>query len=103
LPVVVYYETSVSPSEYDAVVSRIRFHDDLPAGLLMHTAAVTDDRHMRILDVWDSREAHEHFAASRLNPAVAAIVGEAETRTGLEVHELHSLVRPLGIGHAALT
>jgi hypothetical protein len=58
---------------------------------------------MRIVDVWESREAHDKFAEGRLNPAIAAVLGgQVETRTSFEVHEVHSLVKPLGTRRAAV-
>jgi hypothetical protein len=103
VPVVVQYNTSVRPAEYDAVISRLRFHDDPPPGLIMHTAAVGDDGCMRIVDVWESRAAHEHFAERRLDPAILAVLGREDgPKTGFEIHDLHSLVKPLGSGHVAV-
>jgi hypothetical protein len=97
VPVVVQYTTDVGPEEYDEIVSSLRFHDDLPAGLIMHTAAVTENGGMKIFDVWHSREAHDRFAESRLRPAIVAVVGsERAGGTGPEIHQVHSLVRPVG-------
>jgi hypothetical protein len=97
VPVVVQYTTDVGPDEYDAVVSGMRFHDELPEGLIVHTAAVTGDGQMRVFDVWQSQEAHARFVESRLKPAISEVVG-AE-RSGQpshpEVHQLHSLVKPI--------
>ncbi len=96
MPIVVQYTTSVSVAEYDEVVSRIRFHDDPPEGLVMHTAAVNGEGRMRIFDVWRSLESHDRFAEDRLRPAIAEVVGQEYADAGdhLEVHELHSLVSP---------
>jgi hypothetical protein len=97
VPVVVQYTTDVGPDEYDAVVSSMRFHDEPPDGLIVHTAAVTSNARMRVFDVWQSQEAHDRFVERRLKPAISAVVGEE--RDGRlhapEVHQLHSLVKPL--------
>ena len=95
--IVVQYTTAVGPDEYDEVVSKIRFHDEPPSGLIMHTAAVTEDGRMRVFDVWRSLEAHDEFAASRLRPAVVEVVGEERARSDDQrVLQLHSLVTPVG-------
>jgi hypothetical protein len=97
VPVVVQYTSDVGPDEYDAVVSSMRFHDEPPEGLIVHTAAVTSDGRMRVFDVWQSQEAHDRFVEDRLKPAISAVVGE--DRDGPprapEVHQLHSLVKPI--------
>jgi hypothetical protein len=95
--IVVQYTSSAGPDEYDQVVSNIRFHDEPPAGLIMHTAAVTDEGHMRIFDVWRSREQHDEFTASRLTPALVEVIGEERAATSdRKTLTLHSLVKPAG-------
>ena len=98
MPIVVQYTTNVGPDEYDEVVLKIRFHDDPPPGLIMHTAAVTEEGRMRVFDVWRSRAAHDEFATARLRPAIAAVVGDnrAEAAEDPRVLQLHSLVKPVG-------
>jgi hypothetical protein len=97
MPIVVQYTTSVGVEVYDEVVTEIQFHDDLPDGLMVHTAAINADGRMRIYDVWRTWEAYEHFDATRLRPALSKLLGEhlAEHAADLEVHELHSLVSPI--------
>jgi hypothetical protein len=94
--IVVQYTTSVTAAQYDEVISRIRFHDDPPEGLVVHTAAVTAEGRMRIFDVWKSLESHDRFAEGRLRPAIIEVVGESYAENGSfrQVHELHSLVQP---------
>lgn len=96
MPIVVEYTTAVSAAEYDEVISRIRFHDDPPEGLVVHTAAVNGEGRMRIFDVWRFLENHDRFAEDRLRPAIAEVVGQeyADNGSRVEVHELHSLVKP---------
>ncbi len=96
MAIVVQYTTSVSAAQYDEVISRIRFHDEPPEGLVVHTAAVTAEGRMRIFDVWKSLESHDRFAEDRLRPALAEVVGEGYAENGgyRQVHELHSLVQP---------
>lgn len=98
MPVVVQYTTDVGQEQYDLVAAAIRFHDDPPAGLIVHTAAVTHHGRMRIFDVWESIEDHDRFVEHRLRPATLMLVGDRVPRwPEPEVHHLHSLVR----GYAA--
>jgi hypothetical protein len=94
VPIVLSYTTNVGPEEYDDVVTRIRYHDELPEGLIMHTAAVTAAGELRVIDIWESREHHERFLAVRGCPALFDITGEQRVARDAEVLELHSLVRP---------
>jgi hypothetical protein len=97
MPIVVQYTTEIGPDQYDAVVSGMRFHDELPEGLIVHTAAVTSDGRMRVFDVWQSQAAHDRFVEGRLKPAIAAVIGDenGEQPPAPEVHQLHSLVKPV--------
>jgi hypothetical protein len=97
MPIVVQYTTKVGVDVYDEVVADIQFHDDLPDGLVVHTAAISDDGGMRVFDVWRTLDAYEHFDATRLRPALTRLLGAeaAEHAIDLEMHELHSLVSPV--------
>ncbi len=98
MPVVIQYTTDVGQEEYDSVAASIRMHDEPPRGLIVHTAAVTDDGRMRIFDVWKTRKDHDRFVEERLRPAAAALMGGRLTSwPEPEVHHLHSLVRPLAL------
>ena len=63
---------------------------------MVHTAAVNEEGQIRVFDVWRSLESHDPFAAERLRPAIAEVVGSeyADDDSRREVHELHSLLRP---------
>ena len=97
MSIVVEYTTNVGVDAYDEVVADIQFHDELPDGLVVHTAAITEDGRMRIFDIWRTREEYEHFDATRLRPALSRLLGDdlADHGIDLEVHELHSLVTPI--------
>ena len=101
MPVVVQYTTDVGREEYDTVALAIRFHDEPPPGLIVHTAAVTGDGRMRIFDVWNTLEDHDRFVEERLRPATLMLVGDRLTGwPEPEVHDLHSLVRPRSLAGA---
>jgi hypothetical protein len=94
VPIVLQYTTNVGPEEYDEVVARIRYHDDLPEGLILHTAAVTDEGEMRITDIWESRGHHDRFLQARGCPTLLEVTGDQRVARASETLELHSLVRP---------
>ena len=101
MPVVVQYTTDVGREEYDTVVSAISFHDEPPLGLIVHTAAVAGVGRMRIFDVWKTLEDHDRFVEERLRPATLLLVGDRLTSwPEPEIHELHSLVRPIPLAVA---
>jgi hypothetical protein len=52
----------------DDVTREMGVESDPPAGLVLHTHFEEDGR-IRVVDVWDSREAYEEFQQSRLMPA----------------------------------
>jgi len=97
MPIVVQYTTKVDVDTYDEVVTDIEFHDDLPEGLMVHTAAISEDGRMRIFDIWRTRAAYEDFDRTRLRPAIARLLGGdlEDHAEDLEVHDLHSLVAPV--------
>ena len=90
MPIVLSYRTNVNPDEYDDVVTRIRYHDELPEGLIMHTAAVTGEGDMLVVDIWETREHHDRFLAIRGCPALRDVTGEQRRADATEV-----LVRPV--------
>jgi hypothetical protein len=60
---------------------------DLPAGLVAHTCAVTDDG-IVVVDVWDSADSLEQFARDRLSAALAESGLGAATPRISAVHNL---------------
>jgi hypothetical protein len=52
--------------QYDAIAERINA-EGIPDGAVIHTAAETPDG-VRIMDVWESREAFERFQEERIMP-----------------------------------
>jgi hypothetical protein len=82
----------------DAVTDEMGVETTPPAGMLVHTHFEQDGR-VHVVDIWDSSEAHEAFAATRLMPAMGkvsaargvdlAAAGPPET----VVTEVHRLVR----------
>jgi hypothetical protein len=82
----------------DAVTEEMGVDNDPPEGLIVHTHFEEGGR-AHIVDVWESAEAHQRFAESRLNPAmgkVAATRGFDMARAGepeMSMTDVHRMVR----------
>lgn len=55
--------------QYDAVHSHMRVDEDPPEGMIFHSAGPIEGG-WGVIDFWDSREAFDRFAQSRLQPAM---------------------------------
>jgi hypothetical protein len=86
-----------TPEIYDAVAAKLAVENDPPAGMIVHTAIAEQGGGMRIVDVWESREAFESFRDQRLMPAVESVLSERGiTPAGpptYEFSEIHDLVK----------
>ncbi|HSJ73342.1 MAG TPA: hypothetical protein VK904_03420 [Miltoncostaeaceae bacterium] len=82
---------------YDAINERMGVRDDLPEGLIVHTAGVTASGGFRVVDVWESREAWDRFNDERLGPAVREVIGGLDPHPPpprTEIYELYNVLRP---------
>jgi hypothetical protein len=59
----------------DAVAEEMGVDNDPPVGLIVHTHFQKDGR-VHIVDVWESDEAYERFADTRLNSAMAKVAAD---------------------------
>src|SRR3954451_3648807 len=66
----------IGPGMYDAVNARLDVEHDPPEGQLAHIAGFVEEGHLRVVDVWESQEAHDRFRDERLMPAIAATAKE---------------------------
>ena len=85
-------ELPISREEYDRLNAEIV---DDPPGLILHTASEKDGK-MRIVDVWESKDAYERFEQATLMPAMGRI-GAAPPAGGpppRDEYEVHNLRRP---------
>ena len=85
-------ELPVSREEYDRVNAEI---GDDPPGLILHTASEKDGK-MRIVDVWESKDAYERFEQATLMPAMSRI-GAAPPAGGpppREEYDVHNMRGP---------
>jgi hypothetical protein len=82
----------------DEVTEQMGVDSSPPAGLIVHTHYEHDGR-VHVVDVWESAEAHQSFAESRLMPAmgkVAAARGFDLTAAGppdITYTDVHRTVR----------
>ncbi len=83
-----------SRDAYEKVMEKLGSADDPPAGLIIHTASELDGR-VRVVDVWESREASEAFERDRLMPAFAAagITPEMQAQAQPERSETFDVLR----------
>ena len=82
-------ELPVGREEYDRLNAEI--HGD-PPGLILHTSSEKDGK-MRIIDVWESKDAYERFEQETLMPAMGRIgaeppAGGPPPRDEFEVHNM---------------
>jgi hypothetical protein len=64
---------------YDGVTEKLFGHvpmqeGDAPEGLIVHSAGQGDQGYY-VYDIWESREAFEHFMNERLGPALGEVMG----------------------------
>jgi len=55
-------------AQYDAIHSKMDVDNNPPAGMIFHSAGPIDGG-WGVIDFWESREAFDRFAESRLMPA----------------------------------
>ena len=81
---------------YDRVSEKMNVQGDPPAGMIAHTASVTDDGRILIVDIWESQDAFDRFEEERLAPALREAMGgdPPEGAADVTVHEVHNLVVP---------
>jgi hypothetical protein len=61
---------------YDKVNERLGLEDNLPTGMIVHTATPMDRGGIRFFDVWESQEDLERFREEQLLPAISAVMQE---------------------------
>jgi hypothetical protein len=82
---------------YDAVSAKLDVEKDPPAGIIVHSAIAPEGGGIRIVDVWESREAFESFRDERLMPAVESVLSERGIEPAgpptYEFSEIHDLYK----------
>lgn len=92
MAVLVIQQVAATEEQYRAVNDTLETRSSPPAGLIVHTGGPIGDGELRVVDVWESREAFETFAAQRLGPAIAQVMGEGAPRASVEIHELYDVI-----------
>ena len=101
--VVIARPEGINEEMYDAVNRKIG--DDMPDGMVIHTAGRSEDGAFQIVDVWESREAHERFAMERLMPAVNAVMQDMgmpqvdRPPADQTIYEAHHVMEPAAVAH----
>jgi hypothetical protein len=72
--VVITVPPEINEEMYDAVNARLG--EEPPEGMLVHTAGRSENGEFQIVDVWESRAAHDRFAQGRLWDAIKAVAAE---------------------------
>ncbi|MGI5398701.1 hypothetical protein ACQEVG_04425 [Streptomyces sp. CA-135486] len=72
----------VTPEQYDAVRTRVRWEEEAPDGAAMHAAWFESDG-LHVIDIWDTDEQFQRFIADKIMPAVQAvgIAGQPQVKT----------------------
>lgn len=82
---------------YDAINELMGVKDDLPDGLIVHSAGTLDGGGFRIFDIWETREHYERFHRDRLMPAIQQVIAASDTNPPpptTTIYDLHSLMKP---------
>jgi hypothetical protein len=62
--------------QYDAVNAKMDVEQNLPEGLVFHSAGPTEAG-WNVIDFWESRAAFDRFQQERLGPAIQALGDQA--------------------------
>ena len=65
----------LTPDQYDAIDTALDAKGNPPAGLIAHSARFDGDT-FKALDIWESADAFNAFAQSRLGPTIAETLGD---------------------------
>jgi hypothetical protein len=81
-------------AQYDALVDRMGWREQPPAGGITHTALVDGDD-MVFVNLWEDRAAQEAFAAAAMPALAKAGIAPAEMVT----YDVHNIVTASGAAH----
>jgi quinol monooxygenase YgiN len=93
MAVVVIQDFESTREEYDQVVEKLDAESNPPEGVIVHTGMDLGGGKMRVVDVWESREAYEKFVQERLGPIIAEVAPDAQ-QPEIEFHEVIEMVKP---------
>lgn len=84
--------TGITADEYDQMVAQLGVEGTPPSGAGFHLAAVGDDGKVKIVELWDSREAAEAWGEKVLAARTAAGFG-AGSPPAVEYLAVHNVIR----------
>lgn len=93
MAVIVIQHVAATEAEYRAVNDAMDTRANPPAGLIVHTGGPVGDGELRVIDVWESTEAFETFAAERLGPTIAQVMGPDAPTPSVEIRELYDVIQ----------
>jgi hypothetical protein len=65
----IFTGTGIDKAMYDTLRNEARWHEDRPAGAMLHAAAFDDKGDIHVADVWNSQAELDAFVGGRLMPA----------------------------------
>ena len=81
-------ELPVSAEEYDRIDNAIGGD---PEGLIIHTASEKNGR-IRVIDIWESKDAYQRFESEQLMPAIQRLGVQAPSEPPpMEEFEVHNM------------
>ena len=93
MAVLVIQQVAATEEQYRAVNDALDTHATPPAGMIMHTGGPVGNGELRVVDVWESREAFEAFASEGLAPAIVQVMGDDAPRPTVETTELYDVIK----------
>jgi hypothetical protein len=93
MAVLVIQQVAATEEQYRTVNEALDTKGSPPAGLIVHTGGPVADGELRVVDVWESREAFETWVSERLGPAIAEVMGDEAPRPTLEITELYDVIK----------
>ena len=92
MAVIVIQQVAATEEQYRAVNEAMDTSGNSPAGLIVHTGGSVGDGELRVIDVWESAEAFQTFAAERLGPTIAQVMGADAPAPSVEIRELYDVI-----------
>jgi hypothetical protein len=93
MAVIVIQQVAATVEQYRAVNDAMDTSGNPPAGLILHTGGPVDDGDLRVVDIWESAEAFQTFAAERLGPTIVQVMGDGAPTPSVEIRELYDVIK----------
>ena len=92
MAVLVIQQVAATEEQYRAVNEVLDTRASPPTGMIVHTGGPAGNGELRVVDVWESRDAFETFARERLGPAIGQVMGDDAAQPTLEITELYDVI-----------